>query len=111
MEPVLADGDTVAVEPRRIYWPGDLVAFEARDGRLLLHRAIGYWPSRRGLRLLTQADRAASPDTPAPLAALLGAVVHRSGRRVRVPAPARVRAALRLARQVLVRAAQQVSLL
>jgi hypothetical protein len=104
MEPVLADGDVVAVARRRLYWPGDVVAVAAADGRLLVHRALGYWPGRRGLALLTQADRAARPDLAAPRGALVGAVVRRGAARFSVRPRERALAAARLARHLLRRA-------
>ncbi|HEV3077770.1 MAG TPA: S24/S26 family peptidase, partial [Thermoanaerobaculia bacterium] len=42
MAPRLRDGDRVAVAPARRYWPGDIVAFHTPQGRLALHRLLGY---------------------------------------------------------------------
>lgn len=79
MEPWLADGERVAVRRRRLYWPGDVVAFQDRRGRLVVHRLLGWRPGRGGLRLLTQADAAPRADSSTPLGRVVG--------RVRVPVP------------------------
>lgn len=74
MEPWIRDGARVEIRPRRRYWPGDLVAFWARDGRLTVHRLVAYRPSRDGLRLVTQADAAPRADTSFPPGRILGRV-------------------------------------
>jgi hypothetical protein len=65
MQPGIGPGSRVQVRARRAYWPGDILVFEAVDGRLLAHRLVGYrwWPVR-GLRLVTCADAAARGDAP-----------------------------------------------
>lgn len=100
MEPTLADGAAVEVEPRSFYWPGDIVAFAAADGRIVLHRAIGY---RRGLALLTQADRAGAPDSAVPLDRVLGRVTTKA------PLSERLGALARFGRFVLTRLAARCS--
>lgn len=91
MEPWLSDGERVAVRPRRLYWPGDVVAFQDRRGRLVVHRLLGWRPARGGWRCLTQADAARQADSSVPSNRVLG--------RVRVPVPwsQRLRAVGRLA--------------
>jgi hypothetical protein len=101
MAPALADGEIVSVARRRVYWPGDVVAVAGPGGRLLVHRALGYWPGRDGLALLTQADAAARPDQAAPRDAVVGVVVRRGAARFGVRPRERVRAAARLARHLL----------
>lgn len=72
MAPWLTDGERVAVERRRIYWPGDVVAFQDLRGRRVLHRVIGWRPSRKGLRILTQADVAPRADSSVPHRRVIG---------------------------------------
>jgi hypothetical protein len=72
MAPRIASGVTVAVAPRAVYWPGDVLAFEGRDGRLWLHRLIGWRPWNGRWCLVTRADNGDHPDPPLPAAAVLG---------------------------------------
>lgn len=92
MLPGLADGERVQVSRDRMYWPGDVVAFVDRKGRLTVHRAIGWRPARGGWRLLTQADAAHSADSSIPRSRIVG--------RVHTPVPwtSRLRALGRLSR-------------
>jgi hypothetical protein len=100
MLPALADGAQVAVEGKRFYWPGDIVAFEARDARLVVHRVIGY---RRGGTLLTQADASLEPDSAVPLSRVLGRVA------MRTPLEDRLRALLRFGRFAVARVAARLA--
>ena len=96
MAPLLADGDRVEVAPARVYWPGDLLAFQAADGRLLVHRLLGYRPHAGRIACVTRGDACPHPDAPVPLDRLLGrvtAVEGRGGGGLVSPA-ARVRAVL-----------------
>jgi len=77
MSPGIEPGDVVAVRRARWLWPGDVVVFLAADGRLTVHRALGYRPGRKW-HLLTQADRAAGPDRAVPLERVVGRVVSPS---------------------------------
>lgn len=99
MAPLLADGDRVEVAARRCYWPGDVIAFEAADGRLVVHRLIGYRPVRRGWRLVTRGDAAPAADVPVAPVRVLGRVVGGEGspRAVRVSPVWRLRALGRFA--------------
>lgn len=83
MTPWLTDGERVEVERRRLYWPGDVVAFQDRRGRRVVHRVIGWRLSRKGLRILTQADVAPRADASVPLRLVIG--------KARVPVPWRQR--------------------
>lgn len=56
MSPLVGEGDFVEVSAAKFYWPGDVLAFRSTDGRLLLHRLIGYWRLSSRLGLLTQGD-------------------------------------------------------
>jgi hypothetical protein len=72
MEPRLHDGDRVAVAPARRYWPGDVVAFHTREGRIALHRLLGYRPLAGRLACVTRGDRSSLPDAPLAPERLLG---------------------------------------
>lgn len=74
MHPALRDGEIVTLRPALAYRPGDIVGVARADGTLTLHRLLGYRPSRRGLAVWTQADRADAPDPAALLAATVGRV-------------------------------------
>src|SRR5260370_42202504 len=62
MAPRLRDGDRVAVAPARRYWPGDIVAFHTPQGRLALHRLLGYRLAAGRLACVTRGDRCSLPD-------------------------------------------------
>lgn len=72
MAPRLADGERVRIAAARFCWPGDLVAFQAGDGRLRLHRVLGYRPWQGRIALITRGDRCPCHDSPVPLDRLLG---------------------------------------
>lgn len=74
MAPRVADGERVRVAAARFCWPGDLVAFQAGDGRLRLHRVLGYRPWKGGIALITRGDGCACHDGPVPLGRVLGRV-------------------------------------
>jgi hypothetical protein len=88
MAPRLHDGDLVAVAPARRYWPGDLVAFHTPQGRIALHRMLGFRLLAGRLAYVTRGDRSASPDTPLAADRLLGraAVPASLGERLRAVA-------------------------
>jgi hypothetical protein len=75
MAPLLADGERVAVAPARIYWPGDVVVFQAADGRLLVHRLLGWRPWAGSLACVTRGDGCPCHDAPVPRDRLLGRVI------------------------------------
>jgi hypothetical protein len=85
MAPHLRDGDRVAVAPARRYWPGDVVAFHTREGRIALHRLLGYRLLAGRLACVTRGDRCSLPDAPLAPERLLGraAVPPSLGERVR----------------------------
>lgn len=91
MAPRLVEGDRLEIAPTRLYWPGDVVAFQNGDGHLIVHRLLGYRRHRGRLACITRGDAAPLPDAPVPLGHLLGRVVE-AGALV-TPAD-RVRAAL-----------------
>ena len=79
MAPLLKDGDRVAIARARLYLPGDVVAFRAGDGRIVVHRLLGYRFHLGRLAGVAQGDAAPLPDPPFPLEALLGRVVSHPG--------------------------------
>jgi hypothetical protein len=90
MAPRLHDGDRVAVAPARRYWPGDIVAFHTPQGRLALHRLLGYRLAAGRLACVTQGDGCSVPDPPLAPERLLGRAA------VRPTARERARAAMAL---------------
>jgi hypothetical protein len=88
MAPLLSDGERVKVAPARFYWPGDVVVFQTADGRLLVHRLLGWRPWAGVLAGVTQGDGCPCHDAPVPRERLLG--------RVTAPERARPRPADRL---------------
>lgn len=101
MAPRIAEGDRVEVAPARLYWPGDVVVFQAADGRWLVHRLLGWrrWQGR--LAAVTRGDGCPCHDAPVPFGRILGRVVPG-----RVTATGRLRAGaafLRLALRHLIR--------
>ena len=60
MTPLALPGQCVEISRARFYLPGDVIAFRAGDGRLWLHRVLGYWPRGWRLGLVTRGD--ASPS-------------------------------------------------
>ncbi len=74
MAPRLADGDRVEVAPARLYWPGDVLVFRSSDGRLRVHRFLGYRLHAGRLACVTRGDGCACRDFPVPLDGVLGRV-------------------------------------
>jgi hypothetical protein len=72
MAPRLRDGDRVEIAPARRYWPGDIVAFHTREGRIALHRMLGYRFLAGRLACVTRGDRSRLPDAPLAPERLLG---------------------------------------
>ena len=58
---------------------GDVIAFRAWDGQLVLHRLIGYRPRRDRLDLIAQGDASARPDVPVRRSRVIGRVVANQG--------------------------------
>ena len=78
MTPTLEDGQRVLIERRRLYWPGDILAFGV-DGDLRAHRLLGYRPSRSGWLAVLRPDSSLSGcDPPVEPRHVLGRVVARS---------------------------------
>lgn len=75
MAPQLNANQRVCVINRRLYWPGDVVAFRAWDGQLLVHRVLGYRLKGGRPELVTCADRASKNDVPIQLDQVIGKVV------------------------------------
>jgi tRNA threonylcarbamoyladenosine modification (KEOPS) complex Pcc1 subunit len=81
MAPLVADGSRVEIAPAGFYWPGDVVAIAAPDGRLLLHRLLGYRLRGGRLACVTRGDACDSADPAVGPHQLLGRTLPR-------PAPA-----------------------
>ena len=74
MLPWVEHGARVRVTAAKRYWPGDVVVARSGQGGYLVHRVIGSIWRRGGLRVITQADAAARPDTAVVTQAILGRV-------------------------------------
>lgn len=94
MAPLIEDGARLEIAARNRYWPGDVIVFRARDGRLMAHRVLGFLPRVRGLLVVTHGDSMAGPDHPVPLRDVVGRVTGGECRASvrRVPLAARARA-------------------
>jgi hypothetical protein len=77
MAPRLRDGDQVAVAPAARYWPGDVVAFRTPQGRLAVHRLLGYRLCAGRLLCVTRGDHCDLPDSPLAPERLVGRAVPR----------------------------------
>ena len=75
MEPLLADGSRVRVAPARIYWPGDVLVFQAPEGGLLAHRLLGCRRHGGAWALVTRGDSCSMHDSPVPPARVVGRVL------------------------------------
>jgi hypothetical protein len=71
------------VRAARFYWPGDVLAFAGADGRLVLHRLLGYRLHGGRLAFVTRGDGNPRHDFPVAPARILG--------RAAVAVPFRVR--------------------
>jgi hypothetical protein len=70
MAPRIADGQRVRIVAARVYWPGDVLAFQSGDGRLRVHRLLGYSPGG----LVTRGDHCPCHDGAVPAERVLGRV-------------------------------------
>lgn len=43
MYPLLKSGARVLIKQRRFYFPGDCLVFAGNEGKLMVHRLIGYY--------------------------------------------------------------------
>lgn len=89
MAPGLPEAGVAEVAAARFYWPGDVLAFQGADGRLVLHRLLGYRLHRGRFAFVTRGDASPVHDFPVPPSRVLG--------RTRVPVriPDRLRAVAR----------------
>jgi len=78
MRPMLRDGDRVRLAPltRAGAQLGDVVLRVGPSGPII-HRVVGWWPSRDGWRLLTKGDGARRLDPPLPPGNVVVRVVAR----------------------------------
>jgi len=110
MAPRLRDGDRVAVAPAARYWPGDVVAFRTPQGRLAVHRLLGYRLCAGQVVCVTRGDRCDLPDSPLAPERLLGRVALRPTLAERAQALlAWLALALRAARRRLAAASRRLS--
>jgi hypothetical protein len=72
MAPRYHDGERVEVAPARRYWPGDVIAFIGADGRLRLHRLLGYRALDGRLAFVTRGDGCDHHDSPVAPGRVLG---------------------------------------
>ncbi len=80
MTPDLAHQQPVRVERAGFFWPGDVVAFHCPyQGRLLMHRCLGYVRSRGTWKLMTMPDRGIKPDVLVDLPRVLGRIGSHAG--------------------------------
>ncbi|HEY0554823.1 MAG TPA: S24/S26 family peptidase [Thermoanaerobaculia bacterium] len=101
MAPLLADGERVEVASVRIYWPGDVIVFQAADLRLHVGRLLGYRVCAGRLACVTDGDGYPCHNAPVPFNRLLGRVVG-PGNRGRLTGPSvRLRALLAFVRLAL----------
>lgn len=70
MAPALGDRATVRLRAVGVVWPGDVVAYARGDGRLVVHRVVGWRPGA----IFTQADHSDTADGAIPRADVLGSV-------------------------------------
>ena len=103
MAPLAVSGAPVWVSHRKHYWPGDVLAFRAADGSLLLHRLIGFRPRAAALDLVTQGDSCSRHDVPVRIEDVIGKVSGGDCARelTHVPVTHRLKALFRFASVVL----------
>ncbi len=107
MSPLIRSGERVRVLGARVYLPGDIIAFRRRDGRLLVHRVLGYtWHRTRGLEVMAKGDHLSREDDPVGLDSVLGRVVDCENGELATPARQRCRSAVEYLRTILRRSAR-----
>ncbi len=106
MRPLLESGDRIRVRGRRLYWPGDVVAFRRADGRILVHRVLGYVPGRHGGSVFAKGDHLSREDEPVTRDAVIGRLVESGGRATDVSWARRSRSVLEFLRILLRRSLQ-----
>ena len=76
MHGAIPAGSDVRLEKKSIYWPGDIIAFRRGGDEVVSHRFLGYFPGRKGWRVITRADCAGAADGPVSVRDVLGRVTH-----------------------------------
>lgn len=79
MRQVIPVDSEVRLEAKRMYWPGDIVAFKRGADQVVSHRYLGCLPGRSGWLAVTRADNAPHADAPVRFSDLLGHVTHING--------------------------------
>ena len=105
MAPLAANGALLEISRKKLYWPGDVIAFHAANGGLLLHRLIGFSPRAGSVELVTQGDACCAHDAPVRAEQVIGKVSGGECARemIEVPLAHRVRALGRFFRLVVAR--------
>jgi len=75
MSPLLKNQASILIRSHSWYWPGDILTFLDRNGRLTTHRLLGMFPRNGKLYCLTRPDRHLHPDAAVPSSHILGKVV------------------------------------
>ena len=76
MQRTIPRGARLRLENRRIYWPGDAVAFKRGDDQIVCHRFLGYLLTRRGWCVITRAENSKRADMPVYARHVLGKVTR-----------------------------------
>ena len=74
MQGTMPCGSVLRLESERKYWPGDVIAFKRKDGKIVCHRLLGYVPGRNGWCVITRAENSVQVDKPVLLSSVLGKV-------------------------------------
>ena len=92
MSPLLPQQARVEVRAAQHYWPGDVLVFRSRQGRLFMHRLVGIYRRRGRWCFLAQPDRASRPDSAVDGAEVIGRVCGGDGSQLLSEVPWRHRA-------------------
>lgn len=74
MVPALWSGAEVNVTRKRIYLPGDIIAFRSQDGTLLVHRLLTLYRKDGIWKVLAKPDRSRRSDAAVSISDILGHV-------------------------------------
>jgi hypothetical protein len=107
MSPLLRSGERIRVRGARAYLPGDVIVFRRRDGRLLVHRVLGYAYDRlQGLSVIAKGDQLSREDDPVGLASVVGRVIESDDGVFATPARQRWQSTIEFLRTMLRRSAR-----
>lgn len=74
MVPALYSGVEVNVTRKRIYLPGDIIAFRSQDGTLLVHRLLTIYRKDGIWKALAKPDRSVRSDAAVAIGDILGQI-------------------------------------